>query len=189
LSGRVDADALFREINEVFKRYGVEKGVGFVPDRLEITFERATSNVCALVYKEFFTYLPPDVIEVATSNAVDFLSNLGVPREKIILLEQGVEVRLEGDARIAYFPILEMLIQDRDISRNLDPVIDSFKGSIRSLLGLFDFSWGWDDVTEKRWRSSLAKLDEIIEANPGMHSEIDEIVKRHIAGKEEQKSL
>ncbi len=184
MSGRVDADTLFQEINAVFKRYGVEKGMGFVPDRLEITFERATSNVCALVYKEFFTYLPPKVMEIATSNAVDFLSNLGVPKEKITLLKSGVEVHLEGDARIAYFPILEMLIQDRDISMNLEPAIDSLKGSIRSLMGLFDFNWSWDKEAEERWRSSLAKLDEIIEANPGMQCEIDEIVKRHSLAKE-----
>ena len=153
MSGRVDADTLFQEINAVFKRYGVEKGMGFVPDRLEITFERATSNVCALVYKEFFTYLPPKVMEVATSNAVDFLSNLGVPKEKITLLKSGVEVHLEGDARIAYFPVLEMLIQDRDVSMNLEPAIDSLKGSIGSLMGLFDFSWSW---TRKRRRGGGA---------------------------------
>jgi hypothetical protein len=189
LADRVDTESLFREINEVFKRYGVVKGMGFVPDRLEISFERATSNVCALIYREFFTYLPTDVMALATSNAVNFLSNLGVPKEKITTLEKGVEVRLEGDARITYFPILEMLIQDRNIFSNLDSVIDSLKGSIGSLMGLFDFSWGWDTKAEERWSSSLAKIDEIIESNPGMQSEIEEIVKRHSVCKVDHQSL
>ncbi len=120
ISGRIDTGSLFKEINEVFKRYGVGRGVGFVPDRLEIKFERDASGSCSLVYREFFTYLPPEVMEVATGNAVEFLSGMGVPRERIKPLDSGVEVTLEGDAKIAYFPILEMLIQDREIAKILD---------------------------------------------------------------------
>ena len=179
LSGHVDAGSIFREINEVFKRYSVGKGVGFVPDRLEVTLERAASGVCTLVYREFFTYLPPDVMALAMGNAVEFLSGLGVPREKIKQLDGGVEVTLEGDARIAYFPMLEMLIQDRGVAGNIDPALDSLKGSIRSLMELFDFAWGWDSASEEMWRSNIAKLNEVIEENPGMQSEIEEIVKKH----------
>jgi hypothetical protein len=182
ISGRMDAGSLFKEINEIFKRYGVGRGVGFVPDRLEVKLERASSGSCSLVYREFFTYLPPEVMEVATGNAVEFLSGMGVPRERIKLLDAGVEVTIEGDAKIAYFPILEMLIQDREIAKNLDSVFDSMKGSIRSLMELFDFAWGWDPTSEEMWRSNVAKLNEIIEENPGMQAEIEEIVKRHSAG-------
>ena len=179
LSGHVDAGSIFREINEVFKRYSVGKGVGFVPDRLEVTLERAASGVCTLVYREFFTYLPPEVMEVAMGNAVEFLSGMGVPRERIRQLDHGVEVSLEGDARIVYFPVLEMLIQDRGIMGNMDAAFDSLKGSIRSLMELFDFAWGWDSASEEMWRSNIAKLNEVIEENPGMQSEIEEIVKKH----------
>ncbi len=51
MSGHVDASSLFREINDVFKRYGVGKGVGFVPDRLEMTMDRAASGACTLIYQ------------------------------------------------------------------------------------------------------------------------------------------
>jgi hypothetical protein len=182
ISGRVDAGLLFREINEVFKRYGVGRGVGFVPDRLEVKLERAPSGTCSLVYREFFTYLPPEVMELAMGNAVEFLSGMGIPKEKIRPLDAGVEVIIEGDARIAYFPILEMLIQDREIARNLDPALDSMKASIHSLTELFDFAWAWDAASEEMWRSNVAKLNEIIKENPGMQAEIEAIVKRHSGG-------
>jgi hypothetical protein len=181
ISGRLDAGFLFKEINDVFKKYGVGKGVGFVPDRLEVKLERAPSGSFSLVYREFFGYLPPEVMEIATGNAVEFLSGIGVPRERIRSLDAGVEVTIEGDARIAYFPILEMFIQDREVARNLSIAFDSMKGSIHSLMELFDFAWEWDSASENMWRSNVAKLNEIIEKNPGMQKEIEGIVKRHSA--------
>lgn len=179
MPGRIDTGSLFGEINKVFKRYGLGKGLGFVPDRLEISMKRSTPSDFTLTYREFFTYLPSEVLEVATGNAVDFLNSMGVPPEKIIRLANGVEVTLEGDAKIAYFPILELLIQDRDITRNFDPALETLKGSVMSLLELFDFSWDWSPEAEEKWKSNIARLSEIIEANPEMESEIKELVKRY----------
>ncbi len=178
-SGRMDVTSVFAEINTVFKKYGVGRGVGFVPDKLEVTLERAPSGQCRLVYKEFFTYLPLDVMKMAMGNAVEFLGGLGVPKDRIKPLDGGVEVTLEGDARIAYFPMLEMMIQDRAAASNVDAALDSLKGSVKSLAELFDFAYGWDRVSETRWRDNITRLNEVIEANPGMQSEIEEIVRRH----------
>jgi len=113
-------------------------------------------------------------------NAVEFLSSVGIPRDRINRIGGGVEVRLQGDARIAYFPILEMLIQNRDISTNIDSVCDPLKVSIYSLLELFDLTWGWDEASSQSWRNSVKKLNEIIEANPGMQREIEDLVKKYI---------
>jgi len=184
LVGQVDAGTLFGEINRVFKKYGVGRGVGFVPDQLEVKMERAASGACTLVYREFFTYLPPDVMELAMGNAIEFLGGLGVPKEKIKPLEAGVEVTLEGDARIAYFPMLEMLIQDRGIAGSIDLALDGLKDSIHSLMGLFDFAWGWDSASEEMWRSNIEKLSAVIEANPEMQGEIEDIVKRYSSKKQ-----
>ncbi len=182
ISGQMDAGSLFKEINAVFKKYGIGRGVGFVPDRLEVKLERTTSGACSLVYREFFTYLPPEVMELAMSNAVEFISGMGIPRDRIVSLDSGVEVTIEGGARIAYFPILEMFIQDQDITKNLDPALDSMKASIRSLTELFDFAWAWDSTSENMWRSNVAKLNEIIGDNPEMQTEIEAIIKKHSSG-------
>jgi hypothetical protein len=179
MSGRIDTSSLFGEINKVFKRYGLEKGLGFVPDRLEISMKRISHDGFALTYREFFTYLPLDVMEVATGNAVEFLDRLGVPPEKITRLANGVEVTLEGDAKIAYFPVLEMLIQDREIAQNIEVALEAFKGSIASLLELFDFNWDWSPEAEEKWKSNIARLSEIIEANPEIESEIKVLVNRY----------
>ena len=184
LSGRIYPGTLFGEINAVFKKYGVGRGVGFVPDRLEVKMERTASGECTLVYREFFTYLPPDVMELAMGNAVEFLGGFGVPKEKIKPLEAGVEVTLEGDARIAYFPMLEMLLQDHGIAGNVDSALDGLKGSIHNLMDLFDFTWGWDSASEEMWRSNVEKLSAVIEANPGMQAEIEDIVKRYSGKKQ-----
>jgi hypothetical protein len=118
-------------------------------------------------------------MELAMGNAVEFLAGLGVPPERIKRLDGGVEVTLEGDAKIAYFPILEMLIQDRGIAKSLDPALAGLKSSISSLGELFDFAYGWDAASEELWRNNIERLSAIIEENPGMQGEIEEIVKRH----------
>ncbi len=184
MSGGVDTGALYGEINSIFKKYGLGKGLGFVPDRLEITLERARSGSIILVYREFFTYLPAEVMEVAVGNSVDFLSGMGVPREKVKRLDSGVEVRLEGDARIIYFPILEILIQDREIASRIDGACGSMRESLTGLTGLFDFAYAWDSEAEARWRSGVAKLSEVIAGNPEMQREIEELVRKRTGGRE-----
>ncbi len=180
----VDTGALYGEINAIFKKYGLGKGLGFVPDRLEVNMERSRDGNITLVYREFFTYLPPEVMEVSVGNSVDFLIGLGVPGEKVRLLESGVEIRLEGDARIAYFPILEMLIQDREITSRIDSACGSVRESLAGLTGLFDFAYAWDTESEVRWRSGVARLSEVIAGNPEMQREIEELVRHRTGGRE-----
>ena len=36
----IDMEGKFKEIEMVYKKYGIPKGMGFVPDRLEIILER-----------------------------------------------------------------------------------------------------------------------------------------------------
>jgi hypothetical protein len=179
---QVDADALFREINEVFKKYGVDRGVGFVPDRLDISLERRGMEGFSLAYTERFTYLPQDVMEFSLENAVQLLVRMGVPQDRITRLGDGVRVELSGDAGIIQFPVLEMLIQDRNTPVDLKPVCSSLERSMRALSALFDFAWEYGEETRERWSSSVQRLSEIIEQNPGLQEEIEEIMRRHTGG-------
>ena len=180
----VDTGALYSEINAIFRKYGLEKGLGFVPDKLEVNMERSRNGAVSLVYREFFTYLPPEVMETAVGNSVDFLAGMGIPKERVKILESGVEVRLGGDARIVYFPILEMLIQDREIASRIDSVCRSIRESLAGLSGLFDFAYAWDTESEARWRNGVARLSEVIAGNPEMQREIEELVRRRTGGRE-----
>ncbi|MBD3171202.1 hypothetical protein GF326_01895 [Candidatus Bathyarchaeota archaeon] len=51
----MDFKELFKEINEVLKEYGISKGIGFVPDELEIQLTRG-DKLYKLEYVERFTY-------------------------------------------------------------------------------------------------------------------------------------
>jgi hypothetical protein len=179
---QVDADALFREINEVFKKYGFDRGIGFVPDRLEINLARHSADGFSLAYTERFTYLPREVMELSLENAVQLLVRMGVPQERITRMGDGVRVELSGDAGIIQFPVLEMLIQDRNAAADLRPVFSSLDRSMRALSAMFDFAWEYGEETRERWSSSVQRLSEIIEKNPGLQGEIEEIMRRHTGG-------
>lgn len=79
--------------------------------------------------------------------------------------------------------MLEMLIQDRGIAGSIYSALDGLKGSIHNLMDLFDFAWGWDSASEEIWRSNIEKLSAVIEANPGMQGEIEDIVKKYSSKK------
>jgi len=179
---QVDADALFREINEVFKKYGVDRGIGFVPDRLEISLARHGANGFSLAYTERFTYLPKEVMDLSLENAVQLLVRMGVPQERITRIGDGVRVELSGPAAIIQFPVLEMLLQDRNTPVDLELVCSSLDRSMRAMSAMFDFAWEYGEETRERWSSSVQRLSEIIAKNPGLQEEIEEIMKRHTGG-------
>jgi hypothetical protein len=53
---------------------------------------------------------------------------------------------------------------------------------MRALLTLFDFAWEYGEETREKWSSSVQRLSAIIEQNPGLQNEIEEIMKRHVGG-------
>jgi hypothetical protein len=176
---RSSADAMFNEINKVFKRYGVTRGLGFVPDRLDITTERRANDSIHLLYRERFTYLPEEVLEIALENAVSFLIQLGAPKEKIKRLSDGVEVELEGETELTRFPMLELMIQNRRIGEEVEQTCRDIQSSLRSLMNLFEIAWDFSPEVEKKWHNTLGKLNILIDEHPEMQTEIEEIVKKY----------
>jgi len=170
---------MFNEINEVFKRYGVTRGLGFVPDRLDITTERRANGSIHLLYRERFTYLPVEVLEIALENAVSFLIQFGAPKETIKILSDGVEVELEGEIGLTRFPILELMIQDRLFVEETEKTCKDVQSSLRSLMNLFDIAWDFSPEVQKKWSNTLGKLGILIEEHPEMQTEIEEIVKKY----------
>lgn len=176
-------DSLFKEIKEVFRRYGLEHGLGFVPDILNIHFERKPNSLVKLRYKEEFTYLPQEVLSVAVDNAVLFLNEVGIPKEKMTIQEKGIEVEIEGDIQIIQFPILELIIQDTEIFNRIDITLNNIQKSIKNLSELLDFAWTYDPDLENRWKSTLVKLDKIIQDHPEMQTDIETIIEKYTKNK------
>jgi hypothetical protein len=180
---KIEFENLFAEINTIFKRYGVDKGIGFVPDRLKIDIIRGKQGVFEINYQEYFNYLPPEVMEIAVGNAIELLTRLGIADDKIIRLEGGVQVTLKGDSSVINFPVLEIIIQNQDLSKSLDSTCDNLKESIRNLLNLFEFNYEWTAEAEMFWRNNISRLNEIISSNPDLAKDIENLVKKYSLNK------
>lgn len=175
----MDFEELLKEINEVFRRYDISRGIGFVPDDLEIHLTRER-EAYKLEYTEKFTYLPSEIRDTATDNAIRLLVNMGVPESGIERLDDGVKVVMRGQHRVVLFPILEMLIQNPNIKEELPEMLEEIRTAIESLTKLLEFQWKYDDETKEEIKGSINDLAEIIEENPEIQREVEEIVKRHM---------
>ncbi|MFP3951498.1 MAG: hypothetical protein ACLFVP_05105 [Candidatus Bathyarchaeia archaeon] len=178
----MDFKELFKEINEVFRRYEISKGIGFVPDDLEIHLSRE-EDLYKLEYVERFTYLPSKIRDTATDNAVRLLMNMGVPKSGIETLEDGVRVKMSGHHRVVLFPILELLIQNPRIEEELPERLGEIRNAIESLTSLLEFQWNYDDETREEIKRSINDLAKIIEENPEIQREVEDIIKRHMEKK------
>ena len=172
---------MFNEISNLLKKYDIIRGLGFVPDRLEIITERKANGSIHLIYKERFTYLPTGVLERALENAVSFLLQFGVHKENIKHFSDGVEVELDGESELIKFPILELLIQNRNINEGIEQTCRDIKSSLSSLLNLYEIAWDYNTEIEEKWCNTLEKLETVIKEHPKMNTEIEEIIKKYSA--------
>jgi hypothetical protein len=175
----VNIKGMFREIEEINRKYGVPKTMGFVPDRLEIVLQRR-ENEFDLTYTEFFNYLPDNVLETAKNNVVQLLQQLGIP-QKITELEKGVRVQISGDPRVALFPMMELLIQNRNIGSELEQILASLRSNAQIWLDFSDLHWDWKGETENKYKDFIATLEKIMEEHPSYASEIQAVIEKYAA--------
>jgi hypothetical protein len=171
-------DELIKKIQSVFRKYGASKGIGFVPDRLEIKLER-DDGFFTLNYGEYFSYLPVELRELAIENAIEVIKNMGVRDEGIEREGDGVRVKMSGDARLITFPLMELMIQNPDVEEDLSNVCDQMKNSINSLMEVMDFHWNYDEEVEEKMNNKLEKINEIIKNSPELEEEIQNIIEKH----------
>jgi len=169
---------LINEINKVLHEHGIKKGIGFVPDDLEIKVTRK-NGVYNLIYVEKFTYLPDEIRSSAIDNAVQLLRNMGLQEQGIETLETGVKVTLTGDHRVLQFPILELLIQNPEIVNTLPEQLDEINTTVESLTKSLAFHWTIDEETNTEIKNSVTDIAQILEENPDIQKKIHEIMKKH----------
>ncbi|MBD3173362.1 hypothetical protein GF326_12935 [Candidatus Bathyarchaeota archaeon] len=174
----MDFKILFKEINEVLHEYGITKGIGFVPDDLEIHLSRK-NKVYQLRYIERFTYLPDEIRTAAIDNAVHLLRNMGVQEQGIETLENGVKVTITGDHRVLQFPILELLIQNPNIEETLPRQLEEINNRIESLTKSLAFHWAINEKTHTEIQNSITDIAEILKENPDIQRKVEEIMKKH----------
>jgi hypothetical protein len=179
MSKKINAVSLFNEINQVFKKYGLPRGIGFVPNKININFERKNESLFSLIYEEYFTYLPDELLDDSRENAIDFLKKFGVPSDSIIKFDKGVQVKLEGDVHIIDFPILELIIQNKNFINDMSSLCDEVKSSLTKLTELFELTYDIKSEDHLTLVNYLGHVRKILEDNPEIQLEIEEIVKKY----------
>jgi len=173
----VDMKDMFREIGEINRKYGVPKTMGFVPDRLEITIVRG-GDTFDLTYTEFFNYLPADVLEEAKNNALQLIQQLGILRE-VTNLERGVRVQMRSDFRVVPFVMMELLVQDKNVQADLEPILNALRMNTQMWLSFGDIHWDWKEETENKYREFIATLERVVEEHPSYTSEIEAVIEKY----------
>lgn len=174
-----DLENMAKEIEMIRKKYGMPKGMLFVPNKLEITLERKELDKFDLTYSEFFNYLPSHVKNMAIQGTIQLLHQLGTPLETITRMENGVKVQITGDFRVACFPITEILMQKKTVESEIKAIFDSISKNHQMLNILGDFHWSWNDETESKWKNSFKTLFKIIREHPSFPSELEAVVKKY----------
>lgn len=179
MNNKIDTASLFNEISQVFKKHGLPKGVGFVPNKINISLERKDDSNFNLLYEEFFTYLPNELLDASRENAINLLQNFGIQNERITKIENGVQVILEGDSQILYFPIIELMLQDKTILKKITPFCKEIKSSLNKLSELFELTYDIQSLNHVQLVNYLENIKKILDNNPEIQIEIEEIVNRY----------
>lgn len=178
---RVDFVKMFDEIKAVKRKYGMRKGIWFVPDKLEISVQRISYNSFHLSYKEFFNYLPNHILNIVIPTSISLLVQIGIPRERIRLIDNN-GVGMELDTNL--LPIVSCILMELLIQKQLkDNEISFLFGAVQKVRKAFtDFSeleFEWNSETQKRFSDSLGDLTRIIQEHPSALAEIEAIVKKY----------
>ena len=178
-----DLEGMFKEIETIYKKYGIPKGMGFVPDKLEIILERKEIDKFNLTYSEFFNYLPHHALNIAIETTIHLMRQIGFPPEKIIRMENGVKVQTSGDFQIALFPISEILLQNKGKESEIKSIFDLISKIYQIFAKFVDFQWDWNDETESKFKNFITISKEVMREHPSISEEIEAVIKKYTAKK------
>jgi hypothetical protein len=168
------------EMRTLRERYAIPKGILLVPDKLEIQVQRVAYDRFHLSYKEYFNYLPNEVLNIAIPVTMNMMSQIGIPEERVTkIAENCVGIELDGDfSQIVGAVLAELLIQKR---LNEDETISFFSTvaiMVKALSELSDLEFEWNSEIQKRYYDTIGKLSEIMQAHPTLSSEIETIINK-----------
>ena len=168
------------EMRTLRERYAIPKGILLVPDKLEIQVQRVAYDRFHLSYKEYFNYLPNEVLNIAIPVTMNMMSQIGIPKEKVTkIAENCVGIESDGDFfQIVGAVMAELLIQKR---LNEDETISFFSRvaiMVKALSELSSLEFEWNSEIQKRYYDTIGKLSEIMQAHPTLSSEIETIINK-----------
>lgn len=162
------------------EKYAIPKGVVLVPDKLEIVVQRIANDRFHLSYKEYLTYLPDVVLNLAIPITINMLSQIGFPREKITRITSNcVGMEIDGSfQQIAGAIFTELLMQKRFNEGEIDSFLSAIAKMSKALSEWSGLEHEWNSEVEKRYFDNLGRLVEIMQMHPTLPSEIEAIVEK-----------
>lgn len=185
----VDIKNIFREIKTLKEKYNIPKAILFTPDKLEISVERISYDKFHLSYKEFFNYLPNQLREIVMLASLNFLVQMGIPREWITQVDESVGIEVDGNlSHIAGFVIIELLIQKRFEDTELSSLLSSIEESRRMLGDFYEYEFEWSSEIENKFYNNVQKMARVMQKHPSMQVELEAIVKKYTQRSEKTES-
>lgn len=183
----VDIESMFREIKTLREKYNMPKGMLLVPDRLEICVQRVSCENFDLSYKEFFNYLPNQMLDLVIPNSINVLVQIGVPRELITRIGNGVSLELSGNfSEILAMILPELLIQKRFEDDELSTLFNFVQKARKSFVEFSDFEYEWNSEVKKRFYDILNDLFRVVQQYPSALVELEAIVNKYTQPSENQ---
>ena len=179
LEGPIDLESMLKELETIYKKYGIPKGMGFVPDKLEIIVERKEIDKFDVTYSEFFNYLPSHALNMARENVIALMRQMGFSPEKIIQIENGVKIQISDDFRIARWLIGEIILQNKDFETSIRETFDSVSKGLQVFTKFLDLNWGWNDETESKLKDFITCTKEVMREHPSISTEIEAVIKKY----------
>jgi hypothetical protein len=179
------------ETKAVMDKYGLPKGIILVPDRLEISIKRNAYDSFHVSYKEYFEYLPREIVDIAIVNGINFLIQSGIPKERIErIANNGVGWELDGDAILAPAMVIpEFFIQKRFSEEETEQLLSLIKKGLKSFKELVDFEFEWNDEIATKFLKNQIKMGTIMEKTPSLRSELEAIPKKYTETIEKVRSI
>ena len=177
----IDLEGMFKELELIKEKYGIPRGMLFVPDKIKITLERKEINKFEITYSEFFNYLPHYILKDAIEWIIPLIQQMGISPENITRIENGIKVQISGDFGVVLFPIGELFIQNKNIESEIKSHLDHIYKSINAFYDFYNLNWDFDEKIEEKWNNLIMTLYNIIQNNPSVASEMDAIIKKYTA--------
>lgn len=179
----VDFEGMIAEIRALNEKYGVPRGIVFVPDKLEISLQRRETSKFSMSYQETFSYLPEYALNIATEALMQMIRQSGLPFSNVTRVEKGVRMEMTADLPVILSAILAELSIQRPLEdvEFLDIVGDARIGK-RMFTGFSDLCWTWNDDVAKRLDNTLHTFDKIMAEHPSYGLEMGNIVRKYLPG-------
>jgi hypothetical protein len=181
---------MLAEMKAIREKYGMQKGVLFVPDKLSISVQRISYANFHLSYAESFNYLPKEVLDMVIPMSIEWLVQTGFPRDRIARTnENSVGVEMDGDSLLVIVSILsELLVQKRFDDTEISLLFDIAQKSPKIFTGSADFEFEWNSDIAKRFYDIMSNNLKVVQEHPTVVAEMEAIKKKYMQSNETSKS-